>query len=67
MLSLPTIQYTLGERSVTIEQQLLASGRGCMSVVIVGNKGHEVVREVWEGDNWSDGMGNTGTEEVQEV
>ena len=26
-----------------------------MSVVIVGNKGHEGVREAWEGDNWSDG------------
>ena len=38
-----------------IEQQLLASGRGCKSVVIGGNKGNKGVREVWEGDNWSDG------------
>ena len=28
-----------------------------MSVVIVGNKEHEGVWEVWEGDNWSDGYG----------
>ena len=40
-----------------IKQPLSASGRGCMSVVIVGNKGHGGVREVWEGDNWSDGYG----------
>ena len=40
-----------------IEQQLSASGRGCMSVDTVGNKRHEGVREVWEGDNWSDGYG----------
>ena len=46
----------------------------------MGNKEHEGVREVWEGDDWSDGygkygretigpmgMGNTGTEEVREV
>ena len=37
------------------EQQLSASGRDCMSVVIVGNKGHKGVQEVWEGDIWSDG------------
>ena len=28
-----------------------------MSVIIVGNKGHEEVQEVWEEDNWSDGYG----------
>ena len=46
-----------------IEQHLSASGRGCTSVVIVGNKGHEGVREVWETIGLM-GMGNTGTEGV---
>ena len=40
-----------------IEQQLSASGRGCASVIIVGNKGHKGVRKVWEGDNWPVGYG----------
>ena len=44
---------TLGVR----EQQLSASGCGCSVFVIVGNKGHEGVWELWEGDNWSDGYG----------
>ena len=55
-----TVQQTGQKQSATgcdIEQQLSASGRGCKSVVIVGNKGHEGVGEVWEGDNWSDGHG----------
>ena len=34
-----------------IEQQLSASGHGCMIVIIVGNKGHEGVWEVWEVDS----------------
>ena len=46
-----------------IEQQLSASGRGCTSVIIVGNTGHEAVQEVWEIIGPM-GIGNTGTEGV---
>ena len=49
-----------------IEQQLSASGCGCTSVIIVGNTGHEGVREVWETIGPM-GMENTGTEGVWEV
>ena len=38
-----------------------------MSVVIVGNKGQEGVREVGEGDIGPMDMGDTGTEGVREV
>ena len=37
-----------------------------MNVVIVGNKGHKGVQEVWETIG-PIGMGNTGTEGVREV